>query len=396
MFTAEFAMLFKLAWRNILGAGLRSWINVLIIALVLIGMIWLQALYAGWMHSAISDSSNWEFGQGRYRVTNYDPYDPFSWDKSYASIPSQLNPAIEHGDAIPVLISAGVIYPQGRILSIVIKGIPAKQHVLQMPTAALADTTNGIAALIGMSMARSSHLKVGDTVTLRWRDAHGAFNADNARIAQIMDAPLSTIDAGQIWVDLNRLQSMKDLASNATMVIMKNPGEINLNNNKWQYESLDVLMQDIRNIMKTESIFEYLIFCLMLFLAMIAIFDTQVLAVFKRRKEIGTFSSLGMTKTQIIRMFTLEGVMYCLLAIVLGAVLGMPLFLYYGIKGYPMPKGVSDLGFAGAHDSLIFKYNPLMIMNTLIIVLLITTIVSWLPTLRIARMKPTDALRGKM
>jgi ABC-type lipoprotein release transport system permease subunit len=43
---------------------------------------------------------------------------------------------------------------------------------------------------------------------------------------------------------------------------------------------------------------------------MIAIFDTQVLSLFKRRKEIGTLSALGMTQQQIIGLFTVEGLLY--------------------------------------------------------------------------------------
>ncbi len=39
---------------------------------------------------------------------------------------------------------------------------------------------------------------------------------------------------------------------------------------------------------------------------LLAIFDTQVLAAFRRRREMGTLMALGMLRSQIIGLFTLE------------------------------------------------------------------------------------------
>ena len=63
-----------------------------------------------------------------------------------------------------------------------------------------------------------------------------------------------------------------------------------------------------------------IIWGIMLLMAMLAVFDTQVLSIFRRQKEIGTYVALGMTRGQVVGLFTLEGAMHSVLAALVGAV----------------------------------------------------------------------------
>ncbi len=83
-------MIFKLALRNIIGNGWRSLINMVIIAIVMIGMIWMQAMYYSWFNLAEKQMGEWEIGAGQYQQVNYERFDAFSWDKSFAEIPLEL------------------------------------------------------------------------------------------------------------------------------------------------------------------------------------------------------------------------------------------------------------------------------------------------------------------
>ena len=68
-------------------------------------------------------------------------------------------------------------------------------------------------------------------------------------------------------------------------------------------------------------------------LAWLAIFDTQVLSIFRRQKEIGTYIAMGMTKRQVVGIFTVEGAMHSILAVIVGAIYGVPLFIQQSAKG---------------------------------------------------------------
>ena len=103
-----------------------------------------------------------------------------------------------------------------------------------------------------------------------------------------------------------------------------------------------------------------------------------------------------MTRLQVVGIFTVEGAAHSILAALLGAVYGIPLFLLINKSGIPMgfAQGVdTDLPVGDA----IFPYYSLqLIIITIIIVVVAATIVSYLPARRISKMRPTDALKGKL
>lgn len=136
-------------------------------------------------------------------------------------------------------------------------------------------------------------------------------------------------------------------------------------------------------------------FLILMSLAMLAIFDTQVLSIFRRQKEIGTHIALGMTQRQVIVLFTVEGAMHSVLAAFLAAIYGFPLLAYQASVGYTLPAGTDDYGMTIA-ETIFPAYSLGLVLGTTLIVLITTTIVSYLPARRIAKMKPTDAIRGKI
>ena len=138
-----------------------------------------------------------------------------------------------------------------------------------------------------------------------------------------------------------------------------------------------------------------ILYTFLLLLAMLAIFDTQVLSIFKRRKEIGTLMALGMTRGAVIRLFTLEGALHGVLAALAGAAYGMPLAVFLMKKGWAMPQGTDSYGFA-LGNNLFPAYSAGLVIGTTVLVLTVTTIVSYLPTRKISKLKPTDALRGRI
>ena len=64
-------------------------------------------------------------------------------------------------------------------------------------------------------MAKSSGLKIGDILPIQWRDVHGAIDARDGTIVQIMKTSVPTVDNGQIWMPLDQLQQLTDMPDQA-------------------------------------------------------------------------------------------------------------------------------------------------------------------------------------
>ncbi len=279
--------------------------------------------------------------------------------------------------------------------SILIKGIDPRQTILSLPTADLTDGNDEITAIIGKSMASVTRLKKGDQVTLRWRDTNGAFDATDITIAGIFDTNVPSVDAGQIWIPVENLRSMVLLPGEATIIVKRNAEIAIPDEPGWKFRSQKFLLEDIDKIIRAKTMSSSVLWSILLMLAMLAIFDTQVLSIFRRQKEIGTYVALGMTRRQVVGLFTAEGAMHAVLAALLGAVYGIPLLAYQSVKGIALPMKSSDYGIAMA-DRLVPVYSLGLIVTTVLIVFVTTAIVSYWPARRISKMKPTDALRGKI
>jgi ABC-type lipoprotein release transport system permease subunit len=244
-------------------------------------------------------------------------------------------------------------------------------------------------------MAKQTGLSKGDSATIRWRDARGTFDARDVVIAEVMSTMAATVDSGQIWLPLEALRDMARMDGEASWVVLAKeaqpPGEIA----GWTFRNLDFLLKDITDMIRMKSVSSSIAFGILLLLAMLAILDTQVLSIFHRRKEIGTLMALGLTRRAVIAVFTLEGAFNAVLAALAAAVYGVPLLAYLSRVGIPMPAAVDATGFA-IGDRLYPIFGAGLVLGSTAVVLIATTVVSYLPTRTIARLKPTDALRGRL
>ncbi|MFO7980334.1 MAG: FtsX-like permease family protein [Candidatus Aminicenantes bacterium] len=386
--------LFKLAFKNLMGAGIRTWLNVVVLSLSFVVIIWLQGLYEGMNIQSSNAVIDAEYAGGQYWHENYDPYDPLTLQNAHGVLPDKLKSMIKKKEAAPILIIQGTAYPQGRMMTLLIKGISPDQKIISLPSHFLNKETDDIPAVIGTRMSENTGLRVGDSVTLRWRDANGTFDARDATIAQVMRTMVQSIDQGQIWVPLEKLRELSRMEGEATLLIVDKDTTDPPQVSGWEFKSLDFLLQDIKQLVKTKTAGGSIFYIILLLLAMLAIFDTQVLSIFRRRKEIGTLMAMGFTRAKVIWLFTIEGAMHAVLAALVAALYGIPFLAWFAKTGFALPESTDSFGFA-LGEKIFPAYSAGLVIGTTVLVLVITTIVSFLPTRKIAKLKPTDALRGK-
>jgi putative ABC transport system permease protein len=385
----------KLAYRNLVGAGLRTWLNVAVLSFTYVLIIWHQGLFSGMYEQASRDYIKDEIAGGQYWIDGYDPYDPLTLEESHGVILEPIESLIEAKQATPLLIRQGTIYPEGRVQSALIKGIDPDQTILDIPAHRLSSDEIHLPVMIGKLMAKRNSLHRGDEITIRWRDVNGTFDAADGTIVEIMNTNVPTIDMGQVWVPLKRLQEMSGLVNEATIVVIGKGAREHRDLPGWKFKGHDVLLKDINDMIKSKRFGGAVLYVILLFLAMLAIFDTQVLSIFRRRKEIGTLMALGMIRSRVIALFTLEGAMHGILGIAIAAIYGIPILIYSAKTGIPLPSTGEEYGFA-LTTRLFPAYSAWLVCGTIFIIMVTVTIVSYLPSRKISHVKPTDALKGKL
>jgi len=384
----------RLAFKNLIGAGLRTWLNVAVLSFAFVLMIFYNGMIDGWNRQGRNDTRDWEIGQGQYWHPAYDKYDPYTIQDAHQAISEKINRSIINGELTPVLISQATIYPQGRMQSVILKGLDPDQKILKLPTVDLNDIQDAYPAIIGKRMAENAKLNVGDNVLVRWRDKNGMFDAIEIRIVSIFKTNVPSVENGQIYVPIDVLREMTGMENEATLLVAGESCSLEAIEG-WDFKNTHFLLAEFDAIIRAKKPGGYFLSGMLLILALLAIFDTQVLSIFRRQKEIGTFIALGLTRSQVVGIFTVEGGAHSLLAAIVGAAYGIPLFLWLDTSGIPMAPNTGDAGITIAET--IYPYYSLgLIATSLILVMVSATIVSYLPARRISKMKPTDALKGKL
>ncbi len=387
-------MIFKIAFKNLIGAGIRTWLNVFITSVSIFMILLLSGMYTGMMEHTKNITIATEIAEGAYWHPNYDPFDPITFKNAHDKTPESLKDIVQKNDAVEILVSQGTIYTDGRVLPIIMKGIDPNQDILDIPSNHLND--NGLddtyPVLIGSRMANYSNLSVGDTFDIMWRDKHGTFDANIGKIIGIMDTGNFKIDMNHIWLPINQLQKMLDVENHATYVVLNT--DIDNIDTSWIKRDIKYLVRDMQAVIDQDKPNSYVIYFILMFLASMGILNSQMLSIFKRTREIGTLMAIGMRKKTVVWLFTLEGGLHAILALLMTLVVFGPLLYYWGIYGIPIPIDHSTMGLIVA-DRLVPVYSFSLVLYTGLIVFFILLLVSYIPSRKIAKMTPCDAIRGK-
>lgn len=389
-------MILRTAIKNILGAGKRTWLNVTVLSFVFVLMVAYNGILDGFMKDAITSAHEWDTGYGQLWSKHYDPYDVFTLQDAHEPVPEELNQSITDQSITPVLLSQATAYQNGNMQNILLRGIDPEQQILKIPSHQLAgDETGTIKAVIGKRMANTLKAGPGDNLLIRWRDKHGAFDAREIFIASVFDSNTATIDAGQIWISLDNLRQMTQMPGEATYFMLSKQSRIKQDIATWSYKDMDFLLSDLYLMEQSSRVESVIIFTILLVIALLSVFDTQTLSIFRRQKEIGTYVALGMTPRRVTRLFTLEGTSYSILAILAGFIWGTPFLYWFSKTGLKLPESYSEMGL-GMRDAMYPVYQPASIVTSIILIVALSMLISYIPARKIAKSNIVEALKGKI
>ncbi len=294
-------MNWSIAKKNFSRQGLRATLNVLVTALSIIALIFMLSLLNGFQAQATRNLVNTDVGGGHYRAPGFDILSPTEWEDHTVNIPAPLL-RLHNKDKAEVLVLQGQLYPNRRLYPVQIRGISMEQSLLKLPLDNLKTFPKNIddliPAVVGAKMAKKSHLQKGDTLTLKWRDKSGAVDAKDVLIVDVGDILNPRVDEGVVWLRLDHLRAMTDREREVSWVAVRNYiGPVV----GFEFQPVELLMGDLLALLRQDRMNSKILWAILMILVCISVFNTQMLNIFKRQKEIGTLMALGMESTRIVR-----------------------------------------------------------------------------------------------
>lgn len=386
-------MIFHIAWKNFSRQGIRAVLNVVVTALAMIAVVFNISLYNGFQAQTTRNMIRTDVAGGHYRAPGFDILSPTEWEDYSQKVPEVLKklPPSQKAEA---LVQQGQLFPNRRLYPVQLRGIDINQTLLDLPLDGLKSygekVEDIIPAVLGIKMAQKAHLKKGDTAVLKWRDQYGVVDARDLLVVDVVTMVNSRVDEGVLWLRLDHLRDMTQRPDEVSWVAVQEfQGQVR----GMEFQTVEELIFDILNLIENDRKYAKIFWVILIFLAGIGVFNTQILNVFKRQKEIGTLMALGMTTAQIVGLFTLEGSMAALLSVVVALILGTLLFAWFQSVGLDISH-LSESTIP-VHENVLLDIHSGEVVGTMVIIVCVMVLVSWLPVRKITRLDPTLALRGR-
>ena len=96
---------------------------------------------------------------------------------------------------------------------------------------------------------------------------------------------------------------------------------------------------------------------------------------------------------RVVRLFTMEGCLAALSAVVVALVLGTIIFAWFQSVGLD----VSHLAESQIpiRENIYLKFKPFEVIFSMLVIVAIMILVAWVPVRKISRVNPTEAMRGR-
>ena len=386
-------MILEIAWKNFYRQGVRAFLNVFVTSFTMIALIFMLSLLNGFQAQATRNMVTTDMAGGQYRVPDFDILTPTEWEDRTLSVPN-VQHTLSASNKAEVLVQQGLLFPNRRIYPVQLRGIEITQSLLDLPLSKLKtygpQPPDVVPIVVGRRMAKKAHLTKGATLVLKWRDKNNVVDARNVLVVDVVNFNNPRVDESLVWVRLDHLRTMTTRPGEVSWVaVRKFVGSVD----GMKFHTLDMLAADFLALLKQDRRNSRILWAILMFLAGTSVFNTQILNIFKRQKEIGTLMALGMEAKKIERMFVLEGSLAAFGAVALGLVLGIPFFIWFQSIGLDISH-LSDSTMP-VRERVFLDIHFLEVMSSVSLVVLIMILIAWWPVRKISRLDPTLALRGR-
>lgn len=253
--------------------------------------------------------------------------------------------------------------------------------------------------ILGEGLAANLGVSIGQTVVLLATASTGSPNAVEARVSGIFMTTSKEFDDHALRMPIPTVRKlMRVTGATSWIVLLDNTEKTSAATLSARAvlpaQEFEVVpwsnLADFYN--KTVVLFSKQVSVVKTIIALIIILsisNTQTMSVLERTTEIGTSLAIGLRRTQVLRLFLIEGILIGIIGGLIGIILGY--FLSIGISGIGIPMPPAP-GMAHGYTGEIL-ITPLLAMDALILAILTTLIASVMPAWRASRMIIVDALR---
>lgn len=429
------AQLFLIAFRNLLQHSKRTLLLGGAIAGVTALLVFLLCLSSGVHKTMLESATTLSTGHinvgGFYKVTAGQSAPVITQYRKLEAIVRRTLPDLDF------------IAPRGRgwakmvsensSMQVAIGGIditrePGFRRVIHVDQGNLEDLSKPNTILIFQEQAKKLDVKVGDNVVISAQTTRGVNNTVDLRVVaiaqdigimsawnvfmpddslrQLLQLNADTTGALQIYIkDIGRIPQDLDLLrktfADEGFILMDREAKAfwqkfdSVNREDWTGQKLDLTTWEEEmsffkwTIAAIDGLMYVLIVVLLIIIA-IGIMNSMWIAIRERTREIGTLRAIGMQRLRVLIMFVIEAFTLGVFGTCSGAVLGLVLVGILNALHLHVPKGAQ---FFLMSNTFQLAVQPVHILSGMAVITGCATLISVIPSVHAARMKPISAMQ---
>ena len=400
----------RLAWRNIWRNKRRTLLTASSIFLAIFLSLLVRSLQTGWFDNLIAISIQSYTGHIQIHKKGY-------WDDR------DINNSMPYNDSLTAIIRSTknvdktvprleyfALSSYGKqTKAVMIAGTdPEKEDALTRLSRKVIKgrylDKNGNGILVSGGLASFLGITTGDTLVLLGQGYHGVSAAGKFPVSGIVHFPTPQLDNQMVYMNLPAAQNFFSAENRITSLSLTvtNPDEINstvaslkskIRGDHYEIMRWDEMMVEVMQALKAKTGGGMIIIAILYMIVGFGIFGTVIMMTNERTKEFGVMVSVGMQKTRLAFILTLEMIFIGLIGSLSGVAVAMPIMLYFNI--YPV-----HLWGSLAQAFISFGLEPLMplsikpgfIILNVVIVIVIVALTCIYPIRKAIKLKVVESL----
>ncbi|MCX8013836.1 MAG: FtsX-like permease family protein, partial [Rectinema sp.] len=239
----------------------------------------------------------------------------------------------------------------------------------------------------------------------------GTINAIEIEVGGIANLPLSSLSGQTIYLSLTDAEILTGSPLPLTEIDIRIPTAAKLDTLVKEAEttaasiesaftglealSIGEAMKDYLAMRTMKSKFSYIIIAIVLLIAAVGIFNTLLMSMYSRIREIGVLAAYGLEPRQIKQLFSLEGLMIGMIGSAGGLLLGALFVWWLNTKGISFEGLIGNLDVGNLPKNLFIRgeWNLPSFAGGFLFGVIVSWLASLLPARKAASIEVTDALR---
>ncbi len=266
--------------------------------------------------------------------------------------------------------------------------------------------------MMGAWLAEDLGAEVGYPVTIVMRTREGYYQTIDLTVTAILDVPNPAVNKGMIFIPLDLADYTLEMDGGVTEIAVGFPVTADILKEKsgveeitgkivipgaelrvltWKEMALDFL-----GISATKKSSSNIMLFLVFVIAAVGISNTMLMAVYERTKELGMMRALGMKDRQIRFSLLFEAGGIGFLGSAVGTILGVILVFIITKVGFDFSFMLREIDVGYRIAGVMYgAWHPQAIVTAFVSGIVLTMIVSVIPTSRALKMEITDCLRDE-